>query len=447
MTFLIPISTHKKASEEQSFEDLSEDGLALLFAEINQNLRWVQSERKWYIWTENVWAPDTDLSSLDRIRRMVRGIANASDEQTAHLKKAATIYSIEKLSKTDRRLVAKPYQWDLDPWLLNTTGGTVNLKTGEIKEHNPKLYMTKIIKSTPSPHCPMWKQFLLELTDGDNELIDYLQRVFGYCLTGSVREHTFFFFFGPGRNGKGTLLNTIRSLMNDYAGTIGSEVLMKSNFDHHPTALASLHGKRLVISQEVKSGNAWDEQKIKSLTGGDAISARFMRQDFFEFKPQFKLLLSGNHKPAIQDLDPAMKARIQIIPILTFIPPERRDLDLSEKLESEHDGILNWAIEGAQKYLEQGLSPPASVRNFTDQYFEEENHIQQWVDACCETEKNFKDSSTALFESWKIFADKNRYDVGNQKSFKHKMENEGFRWKRQNTGRVFEGLRLKLSTK
>ena len=182
---------------------------------------------------------------------------------------------------------------------------TVDLKTGQSYAPRREDYCTKVAACDPGGECPLWWEFLERVTDGNQDLESYLQRVVGYCLTGLTSEHVLFFLYGTGANGKTVFINTIAGMMGDYAVTAAMEMFLASHGERHPTELAMLRGARLVVASETEDGRRWSEAKIKALTGGDKIAARFMRQDFFEFTPQFKLMIAGNHKPSLRSVDEA----------------------------------------------------------------------------------------------------------------------------------------------
>jgi putative DNA primase/helicase len=205
----------------------------------------------------------------------------------------------------------------------------IDLRTNELRPHCPTDYMTKITAVGPDPNDP--------------ELIASLQRMAGYALTGSTQEHALFFHHGVGANGKSTFFNVLAGIMGDYHRTAPIETLIASPNERHPTDLAGLQGARLVSAIETEEGRRWDESKLKALTGGDTISARFMRQDFFEYRPQFKLIIAGNHKPALRSVDEAIRRRLHLVPWNVVIPPAERDKKLGEKLRAEWPGILAWA--------------------------------------------------------------------------------------------------------
>ena len=323
--------------------EFSDEALALRFAEKHaDDLRYVAAWGKWFVWTGMYWRRDDTLLAFDLVRAACRAAAaRAESAKTKRdLASAQTVAAVERLAKAHRRLAATVDQWDADPWLLNTPGGTVELRTGKLRLQRSDDYITKITAVTPRRgRRRRWLKFLKRIMDGDRELIQYLQRVAGYALTGITREHALF-FAGTGANGKGVFLSTLTNIMADFATTTPIETLIASNTDRHPTDLAGLRGARLVTAQEIEQGRRWAESRIKAITGGDKISARFMRQDFFEYAPQFKLLIAGNHKPGLRRVDEAIPRRMNLIPFKVTIPNDERDNDLAEKLKAEWSEIL-----------------------------------------------------------------------------------------------------------
>ena len=267
--------------------------------------------------------------------------------------------------------------------LLNTPGGVVDLKTGVTRSHRAEDYFTRITAVAPGGECPTWKQFLIRICGGDAELEAFLQRLAGYALTGLTVEHALFFSHGLGGNGKSVFSNTIAGALGDYHKTAPIETFTASSADRHPTDLAGLRGARLVTAIETEEGRRWAESRIKSLTGGDKIAARYMRQDFFEFTPQFKLLISGNHKPGLRSVDKAIRRRFHLIPFTVTIPPEERDGQLPDKLKGEWPGILAWMIDGCLEWQQKGLSAPAAVTGATADYLDAEDAMSAWLDECC----------------------------------------------------------------
>jgi putative DNA primase/helicase len=210
-----------------------------------------------------------------------------------------------------------------------------------------------------------------------------LQRVFGYCLTGSTREHALFFFYGTGANGKSVLINIISWILGDYQRMAPMETFTVTQNDRHPTELAWLQGRRLVTAVETEEGRRWADAKIKQLTGGDKISARFMRQDFFEYTPQFKLVIAGNHKLGLRSVDEATRRRFNLIPFSVTIPEDERDPQLLDKLKAEAPSILQWMIDGAVAWQEQGPAAPRVVLDATKAYLASEDALAGWIEDCC----------------------------------------------------------------
>ena len=220
----------------------------------------------------------------------------------------------------------------------------------------------------------------------------------GYALTGSTREHALFFGYGSGANGKGVTINTAAGILADYAQTAAVETFTASFTDRHTTELAALRGARLVTVAETEEGRRWAESRIKTLTGGDPIRARFMRQDEFEFQPQLKLLISGNHKPGLRSVDEAIRRRFHLIPFVITIPPDERDPDLAEKLKSEWPAILAWMIAGCLAWQRERLNPPAAVRDATAAYLDAQDALAAWIEECCEQEAFAFATRADLFE-------------------------------------------------
>jgi putative DNA primase/helicase len=324
---------------------------------------------------------------------------------------------------------------------------TIDLGTGQCRTPDPLDYITKEVAVDPAPHgtpAPLWASFLSQVTCGDADLQSYLQRLAGYCLTGHVIEHVMFFLYGTGANGKGVFVNTLVGIWNDYAITIGSDMLMVSNTDRHPTEIARLQGVRLAVASEIEIGRTWAESKIKSLTGGDRLQGRYMRQDFFEFKPQFKLVVTGNHKPSLRGVDEAIRRRLHLVPFTVTIPEKERDIHLPEKLKPEWPAILRWAIDGCLAWQRQGLNPPKTVRAATNTYLAAEDTFERWRDDCTTPDPNAWEPSTDLWNSWKRWAEHAGEFVGSQKRFSQTLEEHGLLPERQGKARArgYLGARL-----
>ncbi|MBN9023930.1 MAG: hypothetical protein J0H08_17980, partial [Rhizobiales bacterium] len=306
----------------------------------------------------------------------------------------------------------------------------------------PETSVTKITAAAPAGACPRWNEFLTTIAGGDETLVAYLRRVAGYCLTGVTIEHALFFLYGTGANGKSVFVNALSSVLGDYATIAPIEMLMASQGDRHPTELAKLRGARLVTAIETEHGRRWAESKLKTLTGGDRITARFMNRDFFDFTPHFKLMVAGNHRPSIQNVDEALRRRLHLIPFTVTIPTDQRDPQLAEKLICEAPGILAWAVEGCLEWQRDGLTPPDAVRLATDEYFHAEDAIGRWLEECCERNPQRHETSSVLYAAWRRWCDENGEVDGSMKNFSTSLSNRGFAYFRSGKARGYRGLAL-----
>jgi putative DNA primase/helicase len=340
-------------------------------------------------------------------------------------------------------MAAPADQWDRDVWSLNTPAGVINLCDGRIREALPTDFMTKSTSVAPGGTCPRFLQFIHEIFDGNEELVTFFQRVFGLCLTGVTRDHAVFFGYGSGGNGKSLLMRIMGEILGDYHAVSSVEAFSVSKHDRHLTEIARLRGARLVIVSETESGRQWAEARVKELTGGTPVAANFMRQDQFEFVPQFKLFVTGNNKPNLAAATESMRRRFNLIPFnVTFSGP-RRDNLLYDKLVEELPGILAWAIEGCAQWQLCGLMPPAAVSEATDEYFLSQDIFGVWLSTMCEQHPLCGESARSLFASYKAFC---KLQVGEtphgEKQFAQELARRGFAKKRTNSGIVYVGIRL-----
>jgi putative DNA primase/helicase len=443
-----------RLAEFQDSGELSpaaEESLALAYAARHAHeLRYVAAWGRWMRHDGTRWDFDDTLHAFDRARAICREVALDCDKTkiATAVASAKTVAAVERLAKADRRLAATTEQWDTCPWSLQDDCATIDLRTGIGRTPNPLDYITKKTScgTAPAgtPH-PLWTAFLDRITAGNVELQQFLQRYLGYCCTGITSEHKFVFAYGTGANGKSTFINTITAVLGDYAAVADTATFIASNVERHPADLAKLRGARLVVAQETQKGRRWDETKIKALTGGDKITARFMRQDFFDFDPTFKLFITGNHKPRLANVDEAMRRRLLLVPFTTRIPPAERDPGLLHKLEAERPAILRWCIGGCLEWQRIGLSPPAIVLDATDAYFADQDTLQQWLDECTYDAGPFAFIRTSqLFASWKSWCDDHNLKPGNANALSDALVDRGHERKRDAQGqRGFRSLAIK----
>ena len=425
----------------------TDDALALSFTRrYGEDWRYCAQWGKWLVWTGNRWQTDDTLLVTHLMRHICREAAIKADSHrlAAKLSASSTVSGVDRLARSDRQHASSSDEWDRDPWLANAPGGVIDLRTGQVRAHNRADRMTKIATATPKGACPRWLAFLADITEGDQDLISYLQRVIGYCLTGVTSEHALFFLYGTGANGKSVFVNVITTILGDYAANAPMDTFMETRSDRHPTDLAGLRGARFVSSVETEQGRRWNESKVKAITGGDKVSARFMRQDFFEYLPQFKLIIAGNHKPSIRNVDEAMKRRLHLIPFTVTVPPEKRDGKLTEKLLKERDGILAWAVEGCRLWQQHGLKPPKVVIDATEEYFEEEDAIGEFLDEECQRHRQAKESVADIFQRWQEWANRRGEYIGTSRWLMQQLFNRGLERTRLHGGvKGLAGVSLK----
>jgi putative DNA primase/helicase len=430
----------KSAGKEKGGSGKTQDAIALAFTERHRNqLRFCHHTGKWFLWNSTIWQRQETQLAFHYARTLCRDVGGKK------LTRAADAAAVERFARADPALAVTREKWDRDKYLLGTPSGTVNLKTGELRAAQQDDFITRSTSVTPSDQveCTKWIEFIGNVTCGSEDLANYLQRYFGYCLTGDTGEHSLLFCYGKGGNGKGALLKTLVGIMGSYAKVASMDAFTASRNDKHPTDLAGLQGARLVIASETEEGRAWDEQRVKAITGGDPISVRFMRQDFFTFTPEFKPVMYGNHKPSLRNVDDAMKRRLQLVPF-NWRPPQVI-LNFDEVLIPEWPGILHWMIAGCLAWQRDGLNPPPIVRAATDKYFADQDLIARWVDERCETGLEIGDTVARLFANWKGWALRNGVDPGTSGRFNDALERTvpGVRYTRTSRSRGFKGIRLR----
>jgi putative DNA primase/helicase len=425
---------------------LTEHGVALAFMRRQRNdLRFCHDTGAWFLWTGTHWRQDRKHTAFSFARDLIAEHNREAEFKTQAITgKAAFAAGVERFARSDQALAVTAEDWDTDPWLLATPGGTVDLRTGTLQRARPSDMMTRVTATAPAAtaDCPRWLRFMDEVTAKDAKLIRFIQQWCGYSLTGDTREQALLFGYGQGGNGKGVLLNTVSRIMGDYAMTATMEAFTASSGDKHSTDLAMLRGARMVTASETEEGRAWAEARIKQVTGGDPITARFMRRDNFTYLPQFKLTIIGNHKPVLRNVDDATRRRFNIVPFLH--KPEVIDLQLEATLRREWPGILRWMIEGCLDWQRHKLTRPPVVVEATAEYFEAQDTMAHWLAERCEEKLRAEAPSSALYRDWATWAKARGEEPGTNKAFSAAMERR-YPKKKTKTGAVFEGLHLRPS--
>lgn len=433
--------------------EFSDDALAVAFVDKHRHdLRYCRPWGKWLVWDRSRWRVDHVFAVFHLVRLVCRAKAVEAEfsnhkaaSKIAHLVASGKTHAaVERAARSDPAHARDADAFDQSIWLLNTPAGTIDLQTGIARPADPADEITKTtaVAADPAGGCSNWLAFLEWAAGGDVDMVAYLRRIAGYMLTGTTREHALFFLYGTGGNGKGTFINTITGIMGDYATGAPMETFVASRGDRHPTELAGLRGYRMVQAQETDEGRQWAQAKIASITGGDPITARFMGKDFFTYQPQFKLLIAGNHKPALRNVNEAMRRRFNLIPFAQTIDDEHKDEQLGEKLRAEWPAILAWAVAGCLEWQRLGLGRPAAVTAATDGYFEAEDVMALWFEECCSLGASNWSAGGDLFKSWKQWSDARGESPGSHRRFTQAMEDRGFRKRRGGSSGVrgFEGI-------
>lgn len=383
----------------------------------------------WQAWDGQRWERDTQGSIQELAKATVRAMAveaasiKDADEREKALRHAAASHSMTRIkamieaARSDPDVAIRASAFDTDPWAFNVTNGTVNLRTGGIAPHERRDYHRRLspVAYDAGAKSPLWDAFLARIQP-DPEMRAYLQRAVGYSMTGLTREQGIFLPLGEGANGKTTFIETLAFVYGTYFRKLPTSTLMaKKGEGGIPNDLAQLPGTRFVVANETSQGGRLDEAAVKDLTGGDTISARFMRGEWFTFKPTFKVWLYGNHKPVIRGTDNGIWRRIKPVPFGVTIPAEERDDALGERLRTELSGILRWCVEGCLAWQVKGLAEPSSVTGATAEYRDEMDALGQFFAECCETRSGSKTKGADLYTAYTNWAKANgEYALSNR---------------------------------
>jgi putative DNA primase/helicase len=423
-------------------DEVTEDTVAESFVTRNHDhIRYDHDRKSWFRWKkEGRWKEDKTGGVPDAVRRHARDRRKGNRAMSRH----QAVKGMEMMARNDQRIAVISDIWDTNPMLLGTPGGTVDLTTGELIEADPEHYITKSTKVAPAPKgtpCPHFMKFMHEVTGGDTSFERFIQQYSGYCLTGDTTEQVLLFIHGNGGNGKGMLLNTIADIMGDYPEVAARETFSSSRHQRHLTEIAMLEGARLICVSETEKGQVWNQERINEFTGGDRVTANRMRQDMRTFKPVGKLLIVGNHKPAFQSVNDAVKRRFLLAPF--NFKPTTVDKHLEANLKKEYPAILRWMIDGCLDWLANGLVVPDIVKKATAAYFDGEDIFGRWIEEKCERGATLKATASILFDAWVEFAIANGVKPGSKQAFSENLSNRGIE-KTKSSNMVYLGIALKL---
>jgi P4 family phage/plasmid primase-like protien len=411
------------------------------------DLLWCEAFKHWFVWDGTRYARDLTREVERRAERTVAdlyehaGTLPTSDERRRMAEWAINTesrYRLTSMVESAKRMVpVHPDEFDRDPLLFNLLNGTIDLRTQRLQQHKRADRLTKRteVQFDPSATCPLWLTFLDRVLAGNQNLIGFTRRLFGYCLTGLLTEHVIVILYGTGANGKSTLLHILRSLAGDYARHCRPEVFTAKRNDSQGFELVSLAGARVVTASEIGSGRRLDEALVKEMTGGEPITCAPKYGDFFTFQPVFKPLLATNHKPEIRGADEGIWRRVLLLPFTVTIPEEERDRDLPEKLEGELPGVLNWALDGVKEFLTTGLGTPEEVRSATADYRAEQDILASWIEERCNLGAQMSDEYTGLYQDYVTWCENNKEEPANKARFSASLEERGCPAKRGTKGK------------
>jgi putative DNA primase/helicase len=420
----------------------SEQALADEFAvQALDKLKWSPG-MDWMVNTGTHWIRDELLTRYNLSKSVCKAVANQQGniKLASKICSSATNNALVHLARSSPGINTPVAEWNSFPMLLNTPGGVLDLETGLTVNGNGLLFTQVTGVAATNMPTPTWDRFLSEVFDGNSEMVEFIQRLGGYALTGSIKEQKLFFLHGTGANGKSVLLDVLRNLGGTYSHNLPSEALMTSRNEGHPTMFAALQGKRLAISSEIEESAHWAESRIKSLTGDESLTARYMRQDFFTFNVTHKHIIAGNYKPRLKGDDFAIVRRMILVPFSQQFEGTRRDNSLADKLKAEYPGILMWFVEGARKWASSGLAIPTEVTAASQEYMAEQNDLELWLNECCKQGPGITGKSNELYQSFSQWKQKNGEHAPSVKSFSQRLERTHKKIK-VSGGMVFQGVR------
>lgn len=406
----------------------------------------------WHTWCGTHWIEDRDGEARRAVVKLLKDLRHesvdlAKDEQNrllSDVKKCESsggVTGVLDLAKFMRPMTVSAESTNARHELFNARNGTLNLETGVVHRHDPADMITKCAGTVvdPAATADLWGDFL-ETVLPDAQVRAYLARVFGVAMLGRVREHILPILTGTGGNGKGVCVDTVRAAFGDYGIAVDPKLIMRTKQERHATFLADLHGARLVVTSETNEGEVLAAATVKRLTGGDTIRANRMRENTFEFEPSHTLIYMTNHTPQVSADDKAMWRRLSVVPFdVTVTDP---DVKLPEKLKAHLPGVLAWVYRGWLDYLRQGLNPPATVLERTEEYRTDSDPIAQFILEDCVTGQLLKVRAKALHESYASWAMRNGMSPMTATDFGKRMV-ERYERKPTNRGNQYVGIALR----
>lgn len=434
----------------------TDSGNAELMASLYGNiLRYNHAMGQWLIWRCHWWAPDSDESVFRFAKETMRQRGREAWERepfgsewkwTKTSESRNRLDAMIKLARGERPISDTGEGWDAHPMLLGVQNGVVDLITGKVRNGRQSDHITKHtdVQFEPSAKCPRWEKFVAEVFGNELDLIDWIQKVIGYCLTASTEEQAIFLCYGAGANGKSTFLDVIRYVLGGYAYNLPFSAFELKSRSAIPNEIAPLKGRRFVTAIETNESVELNEGRIKALTGGDPITARLLYKEFFTFEPTGKFFLAFNHKPTVADDSHGFWRRVRLIPFTQQFSGKECDLHLADKLKAEASGILNWAVAGCLKWQAEGLKAPQSVLAASQEYREQSDPLKEFLEDCCQLGPSESVGVSELKDAYKTWAEANGSEPLNPKAFNRRLESRGHQRVRlgHNRTRLWVGIGL-----
>ena len=435
------ITRYQPESEDIEYK-LTDVGNAERFAAMfKDQVKYCAIYKKWFIWNGKRWEQDDTGKIITYAIECVRNIIHDADllpegdkrksliQHSLKSESSGKLKALLEIASGMPAITVRSEDLDQNPWLLNCQNGTIDLRTGKLKPHDPKDYITRICAAAYKPDCaiPLWMQLMEKITGGDKEYIRYIQKALGYALTGDISEQAIFILYGTGSNGKSTMLNIFAALLNGYAQSTSSDTFMQKKNESVNNDIARLKGARFVSAIEMEEGKRMAESLIKSMTGGDKLVTRFLYGEFFEYVPQFKVFLAVNHKPDIRDTTNSIWRRIKIMEFNNTFTEQERDKNFPTKIMAkELPGILAWAVQGCLDWQQNGINAPDIVEAATRAYKEEMDSFSHFFNECCVVREGARVSNKMLRAKYDEWCAENGERGLTQRPFSRKLRERGY---------------------
>ena len=420
------------------------------------------TDKRWYIWDGARFRVDTKGNINEITMAVMQGIYDEAEGRSSPEEREILIdwarrsemhdrlKACIKLAETDSNFTVCRDELDADPWLLGAQNGTIDLRTGELKEPKRSDKITKSVgyNYDPDAKCPTWNSFLDVVIEGNEQKLDYLQRAAGYSLTGHTTEDCFFLLLGIGKNGKSKFIDGMSFALGEYAEAASTSTFLAKGANatgHIPNDLAALTRARMVFTSEPNKGSRFDENVIKQLTGQDIVKARFLFKEFFSYMPNFKIWISANNTPEIRDLTQSIWERVKVIEFNRYLKPEERDKSLRRKLEREKSGILRWAIEGCLKWQTFGLDEPDDISTAVKNYQYAENSIARFLGECCEEGDAAKVEVSGFYRHYSDWSKSQNEKPEKKSDVTAYLQARGFRTMKVEGQNFYIGVQIRLT--